>query len=201
VAALAVPVLMWAAFLAVVLLRPDFDPLTQIGSSLGEQGSPYALLFNVAHFVIPGILLLLVAGGLYRAVRATGSGQAAAGLVALAGLSLVLSGIVTLDPTSPTRSALHENLSVPFFLGLPAAALLLGRALKQEERAPRQRRLSTGIGLLLVVLVAVFLSFMDSGALPAGLFQRVYLTAVDAWLVVLGLWLLHLSRVPVVVGE
>lgn len=200
VAALAVPVLMWAAFIAVALRRPDFDPLTQIGSSLGERGMPYASLFNTAHFLLPGTLLLLVAGGLYLAVRTQGSGQAAAGVVALAGLSVLLSGIFTLDPTSPARSAIHENLSIPFFFGMPAAALLLGQALKQEEGAPRQRALSTGTGLLLVVLVAVYLSFMHTGALPAGLFQRVYLTTVDVWLVGLGLWLLHLSRVPAAEG-
>ncbi len=59
VAAISVPVLMWTAFITVTLLRPDYNPVTQVASPLGESGSPYAVVFNTVHFLLPGLLLIL----------------------------------------------------------------------------------------------------------------------------------------------
>ncbi len=194
VAAIGVCVLMVTAFLTVTLMRPDYDPLTQAASLLGESGSPYALLFNIAHFLVPGLLLILFAASLCLAVGDHASGKAAAGLVALAGLSVLLSGIFPMSPTSDTQSAIHENLGVPFFLGMPCAALLMGQALADKTGSASLRKFSRTIGFLLIVLVAVYAPLMPTAAVPAGLFQRVYLSAIHVWLVVMGIWLLRFSK-------
>lgn len=195
VAAISVPVLMWTAFITVALMRPDYNPITQIASRLGESGSPYALLFNIVHFLLPGLLLILFAVGLALALGEQGSGKAAAGLVALAGLSVLLSGIFTLNPTSDIQSAIHENLGMPFFLGIPLAALLMGHAL-EKARSQSLGKFSRNLGILLLVLAAVYILFMHSAAVPDGLFQRVYLSVVHVWLVVSGIWLLRSFKTP-----
>ncbi len=194
VAAIGVCVLMVTAFITVTLMRPDYDPLMQAASLLGESGSPYALFFNIAHFLVPGLLLILFAVSLCLAVGEHASGKVAAGLVALAGLSVLLSGIFPMSPTSDTQSAIHENLSVPFFLGMPSAALLMGQVLAHKANSQSLRKFSRTIGLLLVVLVVVYVPLMPTATVPAGLFQRVYLSAIHVWLVVMGIWLLRFSK-------
>jgi hypothetical membrane protein len=199
VAGIAVPVAMSVAFVVGTLTRPAFNPLTEAASRLGERGSPHALLFNTVHFYVAGLLLIGFAVGLYIALERAPGGKLAAGLVALGGMALTLSGFFTLDPTSTDASAIHDRLAIPFFVGMPCAALVIGLALRTASSGAVLPSVSTGIGILLLVLVVTFIARMDT--IPDGLFQRLYLAAFHVWLIVLGVWLMRLSRHDEVVGS
>ncbi len=195
IAAIASQTLMWTAFLVLGLVRPGYNLVTEAGSHLGEKGAPNALLFNVTHFYVAGLLLIAFAIGLYRAVGARRSGKAASALMTVGGVCVILAGVFTLDPTSPQASMLHRTIAIPFFLGIPFVALLVARALRRNGRWQGQRSFSLRMGvLLLLILVASIASMLYD--VPVGVSQRVSTAAFTVWFVGMGLWLLRLSARP-----
>jgi hypothetical membrane protein len=173
-------------------IDPGYNLVTRAASELGARGTPDALAFNAVYFYTTGALTILFAAGVYRATRTRLSGRVAAIVLVLSGLSEALAGVFTLDPYSQQATIVHLSVGLPFFLGVPVAALLIARALTGDLGSQRQSRFSLWMGVLLCVWVVAGIASMRFGLAP-GIFQRVYGLLVTVWFVGLGLWLIRLS--------
>jgi hypothetical protein len=197
-------------FLVEGAARDGYRPLRHPVSSLalGRRG-----WIQAANFTVTGTLFLAGAAGLRRTdaaarSRAGTEGQrqagqpgasthAASAFIAAAGLGLLSAAIFPTDPVSgyppgtppapprPTPTGIAHNLAaVPFFAGLPAAALASSR----RSRRTGQRgfaRYSTGTAL--TMLTTAVLSGAGFGQSPglvpvAGLLQRISIITGLTWL-------------------
>jgi hypothetical protein len=194
-AGIAVPVLMWTAFLVFGLTHPGYNLLLDVASRLGMKGTTNALIFNIVHFYAAGTLLLVFAAGLWAADMGRAS-RVAASIVALVGVAQILSGYFSLDPDSRSASMLHENLGLPPVLGIPAAAVLMAPALHGARRT-----ISVGVAALLVLMILTLILLMALGIdVAIGLFQRLYIGVMSVWIVTVGLWLRNLDATRRAVG-
>jgi hypothetical protein len=152
-------------------------------------------------------LYLAGAVGLARARRDDGGGHGVSGrleppLIAAAAVGLIGAGIFVTDavsgyppgtPDAPaghtTTGGLHDLLSVPTFLTIPAAALLSGVG---SARRGRWRwatySAASGVGML-TATVAATAAFAQAPRLVAygGLLQRAAVTSGFAWLTALNI--------------
>jgi hypothetical protein len=185
---------------AVPAIRPDgYSPLRHPISTfaIGEFG-----WIQVANFLVTGALLVAFAMG----VRRAGGGIWAPVLIGLVGVGLIGAGVFTADPLSgyppgtpampamgTTHGVLHEAFSAPVFLGLPAAAGLVGyRFAKSGHRWWAGYSVGTAVAFL-ALFVLTSMGFAQTPAFVAvgGLLQRLTITVGFSWLTVLAL---HLIR-------
>jgi hypothetical membrane protein len=175
-------------------LRPEYSLTRHWIShlSLGDQG-----WLGVANLVACGVLLATFGLGLREISRWGGR------LLVLAGAALVVAGLFPVDPglgyppgasAGPTTSgSVHDAAAGVLFLGLIAAAVVLGRAVGRR-----------GAGIAVGVIVAAsfaacsVLVALDYAGIwpsaPSGLLERIALFTGLAWPVVAaGRW----SAVPV----
>jgi hypothetical protein len=187
------------AFLAEGATRADYNPLRHPVSSLarGPQGWMQTL-----NFLAAGTLYLAYAAGLWRAPRTAAGTRLGTVLVAAAAVGLLGAGAFVTDPVSgyppgtpnapaeySTSGALHDLLSVPTFLGLPAAALVF--AWWFWRNGDRVWALYS-IGSALVTLAALGLASAAFSQVPdlvdlGGLFQRLALITGLGWLTALAI--------------
>jgi hypothetical membrane protein len=169
-----------------ILLRPDWNPITQTASELGRVGASNAWLFNLLNFYLGGVFLVVFALCLYRALGGGWTSTGATVLLLLSAISITIVGFVSL----PSR--LHVPLALPFFLAAPVAALLASAALRQRRwRTYRRISLVVGIVWLLVTAATVLL---QSAGLPSGLAQRILQVASTTWFLVIATWMLSEAR-------
>lgn len=110
----------------------------------------------------------------------------------LGGLSAALSGVFSLDPYSQQAMIVHLSVGIPFFFGVPIAALMIARALSDDAASRRQSGFSLWLGVLFLIWVVAGIAAMRFG-LPPGVFQRSLFVPLTLWFVGMGLWLLRLS--------
>lgn len=189
-AGIAAPLLMWTIFLVAGLQRRGYNLLTDPASELGQAGTPGAGAFNAGFFLVPGLLIVTFAVRLYAVIARRRLGATAASLMGASGLSLVASGLITMNPNSSQLSLLHRLVGLPLLTALPTAILLLLVALPFESRWSIDRRLSAAAGSLMVLLIAAY--EVPPVAMPDGILQRANLLVLTAWLLAVGLRLLRL---------
>jgi hypothetical membrane protein len=178
--------------------RPGFNPLRHQVSqlALGDLGWLQAI-----NFFIGGLLIMVLAAGLYRL---TNISKLAALLVGFAGLNLFIAtfapidaisgypvGTPALPPEITVAGLVHKSVAGFFFLSLLVAGSIYGRYfMKHKQRA-------FGIySILSAVMMIVFLTFSSIGfaQMPgwvdvAGLFERLSLMSGLLWLTALALYL------------
>jgi hypothetical membrane protein len=177
------PVFVLTFLLEGVFKNDGYDVLRHPVSSLalGQNG-----WIQTANFLVSGTLTIAFALGLWRSRRVA---RAGAVLVGLWGLGLIGAGVFITDPVSgfplgtpaavvyTTTGAVHDGFSVPGFLALAAAQLVLARG---QGRGWAVYSVVSAV----VYLVAFFLAgagFSQQAGLVdvAGLLQR--LTVVIGW--------------------
>ena len=196
------PVLFTAAFLAQELARRDeYSPMTETVSAL--EAGPNGWIQQLS-FVVLGVLTMAHAAGLHAGVRRTRGGLAGPALLFLTGIGTLVAAVfplredaagVTYDPGG------HVVGGMIFFLGSPAALILLSRRLRRDPRWRDLAGYTLVSGLLLVVMAAVMmrLAIPDDAALHdwAGLLQRIAVVVLlFPCRVALGVRLLHIARGP-----
>jgi hypothetical protein len=140
------------------------------------------------------------AEGQWQAGHPGASTHAAPALIAAAGLGLLSAAVVPTDPVSgyppgtppapasPSRTGIAHNLAaIPFFAGLPAAALVSGR---QSWRTGQRGFARYSAGTALTMLTTAVLSGAGFGQSPglvpvAGLLQRISIITGLTWLTTL----------------
>src|SRR5215217_5981382 len=193
------------AFLIEGATRADYDPLRHPVSSLalGDQGWTQS-----ANFLITGLLMLVFAIGLRRALRPLGGPTWGPLLVGVYAIGLLGAGIFVADPMNgyppgtpdkrliySVHGVLHDLFSTLVFLGLPLACFVFGRWFAVRGK----RRWTIYSAVTGVVLVSAFIlssaGFGQAEGLVevAGLFQRVTLIVGFGWLTLLAV---HFLRSP-----
>jgi hypothetical membrane protein len=194
------------SFLVQGATRANYNPLRHPVSalSLGELGWTQATTF-----LVTGSLTLAFAAGLWRALRPRGSSRWGPLLVALCAVGLIGAGLFLTDPLSgyppgtPGRpesrsvsAAAHDRFSALFFVGLPAACLVLARhfARSGNRRWAIYSATTAALFALAFVLASVGFSQVETMVAFGGLFQRIALLVGEGWLTLLALHLLRTIR-------
>ncbi|HVH63146.1 MAG TPA: DUF998 domain-containing protein [Candidatus Dormibacteraeota bacterium] len=191
-AAIAAPILMWSGFFIAALSRPGYNLLTRPFSDLATRGSVNAIPFDIAFFLIPGGLAVVVGFGLWFAGNANRAWRVGATLIVGAGVLLFATGVFQQDPTLDAASILHRTVSQFCFAVASVAPVILFIAARQDARidAPRRVWLVTGVAAAAMEVVA--LALIPIVHYPDGLFQRPFTIALTAWFVATGAWLLRM---------
>jgi hypothetical protein len=161
---------------------------------------------QTANFVLAGCLYGALAAGLALS-GARWRNQLGTGLVGAAAAGLVGAGAFTTDPVSGyppgtpdalpaysgTPAVLHDLLSVPTFLGLPAAAAVYARAFAHTGATGWAWYSAATATVVLANVVLASAAFSQAPALVAngGLFQRAAVAAGFSWLTALAHHALH----------
>jgi hypothetical protein len=152
---------------------------------LGARDFPHALAFNLLAFVVPGMLAGVVAMTLRRRLPA-GAGWTArigAQLAFLSALAFVAMGLLPLDANDLENDAsrLHGTAWMLWAVAFVPGATLLASGLWRDRQWPWFARLS--LAAALGVLIA---AFVQIGAIPAGIAQRIAFAVWFAWLAYAG---------------
>lgn len=176
----------WPLMFVMASVRPDYSHLHQAISELGSIGAPRMWVWNVFGYIIPGLLLAAFGWGLVRLLR-SGS-RTAAGLLALAGIGLALTGVFPADMDH--RQSLTTSLHMAgVLMSLAAWALSLVAIAVLAWRSHRD--IAT---VSLLALVASVGGFFLYGVMPdtPALAQRINFAVFFGWY--LGVALLLLAR-------
>ncbi len=180
--------------------RPGYNAWLRFGSelSLSDQG-----WMQVANFIVSGLLIVLGAIGLARALR-TGPGSTLGPiLVSVFGFSLVSAGIFTMDPrpgypvgavqslTPTLHSILHGLSGMVCFGSVAAAAFVLARRFRDTSGLWMPYSTLTGIVVAASFVTATASSVLSETGVfpdaPTGLLQRIGIVAGWGWLAILTL--------------
>ena len=172
------PALFVAVFILVGLIKPGYDPIVRFVNE-GSRGQ-LGWIQNLNFFVF-GILLLAFALGLWTGLGRRTSGRVGSLLIATAGAGAFGAGLFLADPGTQvltTRGALHMTMSLVAFLSLTLGTFFFTKRFWGD--------LPFGV-YSLVIGVVIPISFLSGGAFAAygGLIQRIMLTMVCVWLVLL----------------
>ena len=182
-------------------LRSDgYTHGTKAVSELGARGAPLAAGFNAAGFIVPGVLVVVLAFSLYR--RVTAPRKLGPVLLGLSGIALAAAGIFAVD--MEVRSSLSSQLHL-------AGAMLCGLlwALSLFWIAPQLRkhaefgtigRLTPWFALFLVENVVWQIVWQATGALLPGWGQRIGFAGYFLWLAIIGS-LLAFGQPRIAMGE
>lgn len=185
------------AFLVEGARRPHYDPIRHPVSSLslGREGWVQDLSFATA-----GVLYAATAVGLSRAKTPVPTTKAGPALIGAAAVGLLGAGAFKTDPIGgyppgtpdvytrhTAHGALHDLLSAPTFLGLPAAALVYARAFQRDHQCGwAAYSAATGAGMLTTFgLASVAFSQAPVLVRYGGLIQRVCIALGFSWLTAL----------------
>lgn len=170
-------------------LRTGYVPALRAVGDLGAQDAPGAWLFNLAGFIVPGLLLLLFAMALERAMTRDGAGRGGrlgTGLLMISALAFAAQGLFAFDPMEPDSPASQRHASALAFalLGLMAGALFVSASVR---RMPGWRALAA-FGPALAALLLMFLVQPPQAWLPmlegrVGHAQRLVLGVYFLWFV------------------
>ena len=189
VAGIATPVVMWTAFLLAAFFRPGYDLIRDPSSELGEIGSPGAAIFNLAFFLVPGVLTICFGAALAGFPGGRWARLAGSLMISLSGLSMFASGLIPMAPNSEQLTFWHRFAGLPLLTVFPAGILLLSLALSYDLRLRADARLGLLCGSVLTILIGCYeLHVVD---IPDGLFQRASLAVLTPWFVAIGLRLLR----------
>jgi hypothetical membrane protein len=165
--------------------RYGYDPLRQPVSALALGPLGWVQQLN---FIVTGILMVAGAIGLRTALQRWGGSNSASALIALAGIGLVGAGIFVMG------GALHIPFSLLFFVGMPAACIVLGsRFGAWGQRHWAWYSMLSGVASL-IAFAMTFVALGSVGGLNemAGLIQRVTAAIGFTWLTALSLHMLTL---------
>jgi hypothetical membrane protein len=161
-----------------------YDPVRQTQSELGAVDSPYGGIMNFAGFMGLGISLLAFGAAYHRVLRRGWARELATGLLALAGIGMVVVGFFPCDAGCVDVTAtgrLHSVFSMPGAIGLPLAAMLSAAAFRSDGRFGTGWQLvSFWLGLVTLASGPVIAAEWVEGA--NGLLQRAAMWLPLIWM-------------------
>ncbi len=195
-----------ATFTAHGAALPGYDVRRHPVSSLAL--GPHGWI-QTANFVVAGCLYGALAVGLWRSGGRSRRNRLGAAMVGAAATGLMGAGTFTTDPVSGyppgtpdalpaysgTSPALHDLLSVPTFLGLPAAAAVYAREFARSGATGWAWYSATTATAMVAAVGLASAAFNQAPALVAngGLYQRAAVGTGFAWLTTLALHTLRVA--------
>jgi hypothetical membrane protein len=196
------PILFTVVFLAQeVLRRGEFSSIAEPVSALEVGPNGWVQQLN---FVVFGLLTMAHAIGLHRGMGSTPGGWAGPTLLFITGMGALVSGAV---PWREDAAGIayapggHIVAGMIFFLGSPAALIVLSRRMRHDPswRGLAPYTLGSGLVLLALAVMGAVLVRPDDAPLHewAGLVQRIMILAVlFPCRIALGVRLLSIARSP-----
>jgi hypothetical membrane protein len=186
------PFWLFGVSISLGLLRPDYDPLRDAISELGERGAPNALLWNVGGF---GVLALLYAGYAIAIQGWLGS-RWLFRLTVLQAIFIAAGASFNCDagcPAVPQSGTMlgHIIAGLGYFAVTCVVPLVAWRTFRGRSEWARYARPSLLVGL---VLLALFLIGPFLGQDRVGVWQRTTLLVAYAWQIPVALRLRRLLQ-------
>jgi hypothetical membrane protein len=165
-----------------VCVAQGYSSGEQMVSKLGARGAPFACVFNLFGFVLPGLLVMALAAGLKRELRVSAA-------PAFLGLCGVFLGVVGLFPVGFTLvgDAAHVIAAVLCGLSFVIATVLLSSPMRKHPAFVQLSHLGPRIAFLLILNPAGQLTLAPEGFLPPGLIERLSLIGCFAWVTLAGM--------------
>ncbi len=168
-------------------MRTDgYTHATKAVSELGARGAPLAAAFNTVGFILPGILVIVMAFVVYRCV--TAPRKSGAVLLALSGISLAVAGIFPVDMELRSSVSSQLHLAGAMLCGLLWALSLFWVAplLRKQPEFSTIGRLTPWFVLFLVANLGWQIVWQSTGALLPGWGQRIGFAGYFLWLAIIG---------------
>lgn len=186
VLAMAVPIWFVTVYLIVAGLHPEFSHLTKAISELGSVEAPRAWIWNLFGYIVPGLVVTLLAIGIERQLGNAADTRFSTRALMASGLFMALSGVFPGDfenRTAPTM-VLHAVGSIGSFVAFLACGFSLPRVFRRTEHWCWLRWPSLGL-----VLGSIATGFLRTGSAP-GLGQRLGFACFFLWVALIGfqLW-------------
>ena len=171
------------SFLAFAAIQPGYSHTQNMISELGMQGAPHALAWNLIGFGFTGLLALVFAWGLRKALVPARGATAVAVLVAIAGAGWSALGLFPaargFQPSIATT--LHFVAVGVNYLAFLASCIVFAISLRRD---PYWRAWVPFAVILAALGLASF--FIPAAVLPPALSQRLALVIYFVWLLGLG---------------
>jgi hypothetical membrane protein len=195
------PILFTVVFLAQEAVRRDeFSPVAEPISALEVGPNGWVQQLN---FVVFGLLTMAHAIGLHRGMGLARGGWAGPALLFITGMAALVTAAVPWREDAAGIAyapAAHTVGGMIFFLGSPAALIVLSRRMRHDPLWRGLAPYTLGSGLVLLALAVVGAVFVRPEAAPlhdwAGLVQRMVLAVLFPCRVALGVRLLSIARTP-----
>src|SRR5919112_1893882 len=144
---------------ALHFVRPDVNPMLDPISNYAV--GPYGILFTAADIGL-GLAALALTFGLYLSIAPPGRSYVGLFLLALYGVSVLLSGIFPIDVGGEATMAgtIHNIVGNIAFFGFPIGVILLSLGMGKNERWRSFRR--PALALSMVVVLTVILAIVGS---------------------------------------
>jgi hypothetical membrane protein len=173
------------------MLWDGYDPIRDTQSELGAVDSPHRLVMNLAGFMGLGVSLLAFAAAYWLLLRPSWAKTLATGLLAAAGVGMVVVGFFPCDAGCVDVTAtgrLHSLFSMPGAIGLPAAAMVSALAFRRDGRlGTLWQAVSFWLGLVTLVSGPLIAAELVEGG--NGLLQRAAMWPSLLWLTTVSLML------------
>ena len=175
------------------LLRPDYSHLTDFVSELGAVGAPNAIIQRI-NFVLVGILIVAFTFGLHRGIGEGKDSIIGPLLIAIFGLSAVVSGIFSTDPIQPGSFSdiMHSISSAIGSMATIFGFFIISTRLEQNILWRRYQYFS-----IVIAFVAILVSVVGGGLLGVlgapGLAQRLFMAVLFLWIEVMAIRLFRIS--------
>jgi hypothetical protein len=177
------PLLFTVVFLAQeALRRGEYDPLAEPVSAL--EAGPHGWIQRL-NFLVFGLLTMAHAIGLHRGMRPAQGGWIGPALLFFTGIGTLMS---TAFPWREDAAGVayapvgHIVGGMIFFLGSPAALVVLSRRMRHDPSWLSLAGYTLGLGVVLFALAVVGTVFVRPDTAPlhdwAGLYQRIMIVAV-----------------------
>jgi hypothetical membrane protein len=163
-------------------ITPGYDHLNQPVSELGMSSAPYASLWNLLGFCLPGILMFVFAWSLYLEFESISGGRLIAGLVALSGLGFTGLGVfpASIDFQPSTETTLHTIMVMVSYFSFIIVSIMFAVKLRSDPHWKDLSRFSMAMGVI------GLLSFAIPRTIPVGVSQRLGLGVNFLWLMIIG---------------
>lgn len=161
---------------------------TKAVSELGAAGAPHAAAFNLLAFIVPGMLVLVLAAVIGRAAGPRGARTGPA-LLAGSGIALVAAGVFPVDMAQRASAGSMAHAAGAMLTGICWAAALfwLGPLLRRELGLRTLGRLTPWFVLFLLVNVAWQAAWQSGGVVLPGWGQRIGFAGYFLWVALVGL--------------
>ena len=175
------------------LLRPDYSHLTNFVSELGAVGAPNAIIQRI-NFVLVGILIVAFTFGLHRGIGDGKGSIIGPLLIAIFGLSALVSGIFSTDPIQPGSFSeiMHQMSSAIGSTAAIIAFFIISERLGKDILWRRYRYFSIVIAFVAIVVSLVGVGVLGVLGVP-GLAQRLFLAMLFLWIEVMAIRLFQIS--------
>lgn len=188
------PVVWWLLIIINGAITPGYSHVSDFMSTLGGVGAPYAIIQRV-NFAVLGGSILTLGLGLHRWFGDGRRPKVGTLLLGVFGIGVILAGVFpenTADPDSLTN-VLHDVTGIIGFLGGIVGIALVSRRTSVDDRWPSYRFEAIGT---VVIVVGTFVIFIQSGEALVGLYQRLFIGVVTAWVVMQSYRLYRLVEAP-----